>query len=198
MPTITVWLMVVITAIYVVATIYISRANIKSADATREQLVESKRQYEDKKRLEIMPYIQFEQTKDNANHELNLVLDSGDKLTGEYILLVRMKNIGNGTAKDIAYTYQWDNCTKTYDRGAFPVQALSSGESQTIKIEFAHTTAEIEDRTACFILRYRDLLENDYTQQLKLRFKRNSSATLKLTDFGTSSPALVTKEDANA
>ena len=75
MPKITDWLMVVITAIYVVATIYISRANIKSADATREQLVESKRQYEDKKRLEIMPYIQFEQTKDNANHELNLVLD---------------------------------------------------------------------------------------------------------------------------
>ena len=65
MPTITDWLMVVITAIYVVATIYISRANIKSADATREQLVESKRQYEDKKRLEIMPYLQFEQTKDN-------------------------------------------------------------------------------------------------------------------------------------
>ena len=198
MPTITDWLMVVITAIYVVATIYISRANIKSADATREQLVESKRQYEDKKRLEIMPYIQFEQTKDNANHELNLVLDSGDKLTGEYILLVRMKNIGIGTAKDIGDTYLWDICSQSYDRGGFPVDALSSGESQTIKIEFAHTTAEIEDRTACFILRYRDLLENDYTQQLKLRFKRNSSATLKLTDFGTSSPALVTKEDANA
>lgn len=98
MPTITDWLMVVITAIYVVATIYISRANIKSADATREQLVESKRQYEDKKRLEIMPYIQFEQTKDNANHELNLVLDSGDKLTGNYIFLICMKYIVNGTA----------------------------------------------------------------------------------------------------
>ena len=94
MPTITDWLMVGITAVYVVATIFISCANIKSANATRDQLTESKRQYEDKKRLEIMPYIQFEQTKDNANHELNLVLDSGDELTGEYILLVRMKNIG--------------------------------------------------------------------------------------------------------
>ena len=123
MPTITDWLMVGITAVYVVATIFISCANIKSANATRDQLTESKRQYEDKKRLEIMPYIQFEQTKDNANHELNLVLDSGDKLTGEYILLVRMKNIGNGTAKDIAYTYQWNNGANTYDRGAFPVQA---------------------------------------------------------------------------
>ena len=139
MPTITDWLMVGITAVYVVATIFISCANIKSANATRDQLTESKRQYEDKKRLEIMPYIQFEQTKDNANHELNLVLDSGEERTGEYILLVRMKNIGNGTAKDIAYTYQWNNGANTHDRGAFPVQALSSGESQTIKVVFFHT-----------------------------------------------------------
>ena len=189
--------MVVITAIYVVATIYISRANIKSADATREQLVESKRQYEDKKRLEIMPYIQFEQTKDKANHELNLVLDSGDKLTGEYILLVRMKNIGNGTAKDIAYTYQWNNGANTYDRGAFPVQALSSGESQTIKVDFSHTVEEGAERSACFVLRYRDLLENAYTQKLNLRFTRNSSATLKLVEFTTSSPVLTPKEEAN-
>lgn len=197
MPTITDWLMVVITAIYGVATIYISRANIKSADDTREQLVESKRQYEDKKRLEIMPYIQFEQTKDNANHELNLVLDSG-KLTGEYILLVRMKNIGNGTAKDIAYTYQWNNGANTYDRGAFPVQALSFGESQTIKVGFTHTVEERAERSACFVLRYRDLLENAYTQKLNLRFTRNSSATLKLVEFTTSSPVLTPKEEENA
>ena len=198
MPTITDWLMVGITAVYVVATIFISCANIKSANATRDQLTESKRQYEDKKRLEIMPYIQFEQTKDNANHELNLVLDSGDKLIGEYILLVRMKNIGNGTAKDIAYTYQWNNGANTYDRGAFPVQALSSGESQTIKVCFAHTVEERAEQSACFVLRYRDLLENAYTQKLNLRFTRNSSAILKLVEFTTSSPVLTPKEEANA
>ena len=198
MPTITDWLMVGITAVYVVATIFISCANIKSANATRDQLTESKRQYEDKKRLEIMPYIQFEQTKDNANHELNLVLDSGDELTGEYILLVRMKNIGNGTAKDIAYTYQWNNGANTHDRGAFPVQALSSGESQTIKVVFFHTVEKRAERSACFVLRYRDLLENAYTQKLNLRFTRNSSAILKLVEFTTSSPVLTPKEEANA
>ena len=40
MPMITDWLMVGITAVYVVATIIISYANIKSANATREQLTE--------------------------------------------------------------------------------------------------------------------------------------------------------------
>ena len=44
------WLMVIITAIYVVATIFICRANIKSAEATREQLAESKRQFDEDNR----------------------------------------------------------------------------------------------------------------------------------------------------
>ena len=47
MPTITDWLMVGITAVYVIATIAICWANIKSADATREQVAEAKRQFEE-------------------------------------------------------------------------------------------------------------------------------------------------------
>ena len=50
------WLMVAITAVYVVATIFICRANIRSADATREQVAEAKRQYEEEHRA----YISYE------------------------------------------------------------------------------------------------------------------------------------------
>ena len=46
MPTIADWLMVGITAVYVIATILICIANMKSAKATREQIDESKRQFE--------------------------------------------------------------------------------------------------------------------------------------------------------
>lgn len=53
---ITDWLMVIITAVYVLATIFICRANIKSAEATREQVAESKRQYEE----EHQPYISYQ------------------------------------------------------------------------------------------------------------------------------------------
>lgn len=194
MPVITDWIMVGITAAYVIATIFICIFNGKSAKATREQVAESKRQYEDKKRLEIMPYIQFERTKVTAEYEMNLILDSGDGLTGTYVLLTCMKNIGNGTAKDIAYTYEWDNFTKKHDKGAFPIQALSSGDSQRIKIDFTHTIADIKERKACFYLRYRDLLENEYTQKVYFKFLRNQSATLTLTEFSTSSPAFVHKD----
>ena len=53
MPTVTDWLMVIITGIYVVATIAICWANIKSAKATRDQVEESKKQYEDEHRAYI-------------------------------------------------------------------------------------------------------------------------------------------------
>ncbi len=45
-----------VTAVYVVATIFICRANINSAKATRDQLAEVKRQYEEEHR----PYISYQ------------------------------------------------------------------------------------------------------------------------------------------
>lgn len=45
MPSVTDWLMVAITAVYVVATIFICWANLKSAKASKEQLEEMRRQY---------------------------------------------------------------------------------------------------------------------------------------------------------
>lgn len=56
MPQITDWLMVIITAVYVIATIFICKANIKSAAATREQVAEAKRQYEEEHR----PYVSYQ------------------------------------------------------------------------------------------------------------------------------------------
>ena len=41
--------MVIITAIYVIATIIICKTNLKSAEAIKEQLEESKRQFEENK-----------------------------------------------------------------------------------------------------------------------------------------------------
>lgn len=53
MPSITDWLMVIITFVYVIATIFICVANIKSAKATRDQLAESKRQYDEENRAYV-------------------------------------------------------------------------------------------------------------------------------------------------
>ena len=54
------WLMVIITAIYVIATIFICKANIKSANATREQVAEQKRQFDESNRAYVT--VHFEVT----------------------------------------------------------------------------------------------------------------------------------------
>lgn len=53
MSSVTDWLMVIITAIYVGATILICRANIKSVKASKEELDEMKRQYSEENRPRI-------------------------------------------------------------------------------------------------------------------------------------------------
>lgn len=53
MPTVTDWLMVGITIVYVIATLFICLANMKSAKATREQLAETRRQFEEQNRPDI-------------------------------------------------------------------------------------------------------------------------------------------------
>ena len=49
--------MVIITGVYVVATIFICIANFKSANASKKQLKESKDQFKESQRLECMPFL---------------------------------------------------------------------------------------------------------------------------------------------
>lgn len=61
MPTITDWLMVVITGVYVIATIAICWANIKSASAAKAELEEMKKQYKEDNRPLVEAEFCYEQ-----------------------------------------------------------------------------------------------------------------------------------------
>lgn len=52
------WALFWITLVYVIATCAICYFNYQSAKATREQVEEMKRQYEDEKRLSLLPFFQ--------------------------------------------------------------------------------------------------------------------------------------------
>ncbi len=60
MSSITDWLMVIITLVYVIATIEICRANYKAANASKEQLEEMKKQYADENRAHIEMEFRYE------------------------------------------------------------------------------------------------------------------------------------------
>ena len=86
MPLITDWLMFGITTIYVIATIFICRANIKAANASRAQIAESQRQFDENRRLDVMPYLQFETTNQpGVDYKIGVILSNADYNGGEYL-----------------------------------------------------------------------------------------------------------------
>lgn len=174
------WLMVIITGIYVVATIVISKANITSAKAAQNQVLESRRQFEESQRLQIMPFLQISFRRANrvlTIPDLNLLISSGEMKTGEMLyvseLEMSIENVGLGPAKDIAY--QWYDTKNKFDRGRFPVQALCSRDDCAVQIDFSLPESECmkysEERLEPkIILHFKDLLENNYSQELNLGF----------------------------
>lgn len=188
MPSITDWLMVVITAVYVIATIFICRANIKSANATREQVAESKRQFEETRRLQIMPYLQFEWHDGSVNKYLRLVLVSGDLDGGQYVVKLTVKNAGLGTANNITFVWNWFN--GKCERDDFPIKALKSGEAEHLEIIFALPQAQYEQTKASMMLNYEDLLGCRYSQIVEFTFEYTQRG-LRFQEYTSHPPAKI-------
>ena len=165
MPTVTDWLMVMITFVYVVATIMISKANIESAKATREQLEQSKKQF-----VEIKDGI----SETGVKEQLNFSLFFGDALEHccSSCFSLSFENAGLGTAKNIAYEWHFTGGEVVTDH--FPVSVLYQQDSVEYLIfvgtteEYAATGSENEVQ---LVIVYKDLLDNDYRQSIHLHFE---------------------------
>lgn len=83
MPTITDWLMVIITLAYVIATIFICWANIKSAKVAKEELAEIKKQYAEENR----PHIEVELCYEQRTGYIVRFINHG-KLTAQHVKIV--------------------------------------------------------------------------------------------------------------
>lgn len=158
-------LMVIITFVYMLYTVKIFKENQNAVISSNAQLEESKRQYEDKKRLEIMPYLQCEQSKGNPSTVLKLLLDSNN-LSGTYTgYPIEFVNIGNGTAKDI--TYIFTNATGSYERNDLPQKALQSGNRMSLVLQLIIPDEALPKNLITFELKYKDLLDNSYAQKIE-------------------------------
>ena len=101
------WLMVIITAVYVVATIAICVANFKSAKASKEQLEESKRQFEEsqkqaKAELEESKK-QFEESKRQFAETNRPIVTCQYILESKTFCGIRILNYGNRPASKVTF-----------------------------------------------------------------------------------------------
>ena len=184
-PLITDWLMFFVTVIYVIATIFIYRANIKSADAAHEQIEESRKQFKETTRLNMMPFFEFEKAVISAHGSsvapLNLVISKGDKtfVSREYII----RNIGLGAAKNIRYKYI--NLTENTEGCFVDINAISSNDLKHYNLEFETTINE--NIEVVFEFCFQDLLENNYTQKIIVKL----STPKEINGIKTFAPVLV-------
>ena len=223
-PTITDWLMVGITAVYVIATIFIWIANYKSAQATHDQLEESKRQfeetkkanqkqleamhlqleeskrqYEETRRLDIMPYLQFKITDRVSFPDTKLELDILDEYPDKDVFndwCISGCELRN-IGRGTAKDIDCDSsgCAIINMSIKFRTTALQSGSMQTMNMILS-ATHTIDDLPGVKLyIYYRDLLENSYRQVVELDIvKRAESEEFLVLNCTTHSPELLPDE----
>lgn len=177
MPSITDWLMLGITFVYVVATIFICRANIRSAKASKEQLAEMKREHEESIRLQVIPFLQVEETAETAyGFELDLPLAAEEKSDWTMANIVKIKNLGNGAATNIIY--EWSSEKNEISMcEAFPINAISAGGEYKACFSFDCVKSEIDTVIGTLILHFDDMRGFSYTQRIIIRFCQNRMYT---------------------
>ena len=170
-------LMVIITLIYVVATIGIFRENQKASKASRDQLAKSQQQLEESReqfeasqaqleetrRLEHMPFLMLEVANDMMEHsvyEIELETDSKCDLLDRRT--VSLKNIGNGTAANIVYTWKHKSVV---DSEPLPISSVMKGDTYWFLISVLYSEDVEETTSGVMIIQFDDIMSKSYEQK---------------------------------
>lgn len=163
-------LMVLITAVYLFATIRISYANIESAKATREQLSNSNDNYEDSRHLQIMPYFKA----GISNHpegciRYDLPLIPSDTRT-MHINVIVLSNLGKGPAIDLEYKWKYADVKAS---SSFGISFVKENDKLKMDIDF-HGDLINPKQPGILSVIYCDMLGRQYCQDLTILFDPNT------------------------
>lgn len=180
MPTITDWLMVGITIVYVIATIAIFRANKKSAEVAETQLQQSRdeteelrRQFEESQRLSCQPFLQVEIPNfiPKTQFEINLPLCKDEDVYDHLYNNVFIKNIGNGAATNIIYTWELKDIN-VYNSDFPQINGIMQGDKYCMQITSCYRENPL-DVHGLLLWEFNDMLGNRYKQKLTIYFEDN-------------------------
>ena len=192
MQAITDWLMVGITSIYVIATIFICIFNARSDKATREQIAESKRQFEETKRLEYMPCFEVHFDKMEEGHGCGKSIELTDKQTGIIHTLFteyRFENISKGTAINIKCIVR--ATIKDTELITCPIVPAQKGKA--IKCVLLADGGYFTDNSLPFsvVISYDDIMNNHYEQNVEVEFIKDKPRWIWVKSVGA--PQLIIK-----
>ena len=172
---ITDWLMVIITAIYVVATILILRANQKSAKITEKQLEASKLQFMETQRLSVLPYLSvdigdtlFQETDTLPIFDLDLWLCPIENNENHAWINrgIIVTNIGAGLVSNLKVKWIVDGNTFEYP---LPIVVLCCNDKRIINTSISGEYRDtLFSQKAHLVFCFSDVLGNRYEQTLEL------------------------------
>ena len=196
MPTITDWLMVGITVVYVIATIFICVANIHSAKASQLQLLEMKREYEENQRITLMPYFNNCKCVEAVGEQGEAACWLTKPCTKDYLdatVFFQLTNCGPGNAVDISY--EWKGVEYS-DRDVSYVASLSAGGARNLKVKFYTRKPDCAKRDTAFIdITFWDLFGNQYLQEVCINFIIDSDSLTIRNNIPISRPKLQQSSD---
>ena len=160
----------VATALYVLASVLIYRANYEAVQASLAQLEESRRQFDETRRLECMPC--FDVELEDLVSGLNKEVDLTAKLNGEVAVhncSLILDNIGKGIAQDFRCVILPTGAAET-ELTALPLVPMQ--KQSVVNLLFCADTEGFTDGAILAVLRldFADLLKNRYVQNVEARF----------------------------
>lgn len=164
-------LMVLITAVYLFATIRISYANIESAKATREQLTTSNENYEDSRHLQVLPFFKAGLLQNSSGcfqFFFPLCPSKNSTVAPSEIVLT---NIGRGSALDLKYDWKYAGHVTSESIG---ISFIKEDDKLKMQIYF---TGELSPNNfeGTLTVFFNDMLGWEYTQDILLRFEPNNT-----------------------
>lgn len=194
-------LMVVITTVYVVATFEICRANINAAEASREQLAESKRQFDETRRLQVAPRLLLHrcsdaQTVDSEFRFLLLPDSNADQCRFSYFYL-SVENAGMGAATEFSLKSSElslsEGCKEIFNSVVYPK------DNYKFLVTIGATQQGICGRKSVqetIELCYKDILGNTYVQKITLDLFIDEEFYVRMKEIHVSKAEIV-KEQIN-
>lgn len=169
-----------ITFAYFICTVFIFLSNCSANNLLKDQISDSKKQHEENKHLEILPYLKVDCTSSQApmgpGLEINMAyisddVPSEDKNSFKLVL----ENVGLGTAVDIQYLWslrdRHDNYLSLGSSMILP-NALTVGERREVVYNIRHPSVDnmIKKNLDSLLLHagfiYQDLLSAEYRQDV--------------------------------
>lgn len=124
------------------------------------------------KRLENLPFLQLEIPTEDAKPMFEIDLPLCLEEPADFIeKVVRLKNVGNGTATNVVYSWKYDK-NNIFDSGYPPINAIMKGDSYYIRVNCDMDESAEHETNACLVLAYSDLLGHDYEQRVGVIFEQ--------------------------